>query len=169
MNTPRNTPKQYSRLIEPEPFFAYWQLYRDGKHVAGFRTSQELYSYLHNQHSQSVDWLCKHEGYEIRQNTPPEHTVRYAAQHQEACINPRPGFERALVRMLRGWLEYAEVYEGRYESRIGDDGILGPEWEAIGEALRGLLNGEAGRLDCGTIDSIILDAMRDAGVDVDSK
>lgn len=48
---------------------------------------------------------------------------------------------------------------------IGQDGVLGPAWQEIGEAIRTLLNGEAGRLDCGTLDSILLDAMQANGLD----
>ena len=34
---------------------------------------------------------------------------------------------------------------------------------------RTLLNGECGRLDCGTVDGILLDAMKGAGIDTEVK
>jgi hypothetical protein len=69
-------------------------------------------------------------------------------RHDSAVAYPR-GFEAALVSMLTGWRNYAQRHYERYDMPIGDDGVLGPEWRAIGEALLGLLNGDCGRLDCG--------------------
>lgn len=57
--------------------------------------------------------------------------------------------------MLTGWHHYAGVHQHQYESPIGDDGVLGPMWQAIGQALLGLLNGDLGRLDAGTLDAFI--------------
>jgi len=69
--------------------------------------------------------------------------------------------ENAYLRMLQGWEGYATVHKSEFESSIGDDNVLGPAWEAIGDSLRELLNGEVGpRLDCGTLDSFILNTMR---------
>jgi hypothetical protein len=81
----------------------------------------------------------------------------------------RNNFETAMVEMLKGWSKYAEDHKVRYESPIGDDGVLGAYWESMGDALRGLLNGETGRLDCGTLDGFILNTMRDNGVNVENK
>ncbi len=75
-------------------------------------------------------------------------------------------FESAIVGMLNGWADYAEVHERRFESKISDDYVLGPEWEQIGKGIRGLLNGETdSRLDCGTLDAFILNTLQDHGVD----
>jgi hypothetical protein len=93
----------------------------------------------------------------------------WAVRHVMALMTHVPGFERAMVRMVRGWLEYAETHERTYDAPVGDDGVLGKEWEAIGDALRGLLNGDCKRLDCGTVDGILLDAMKDAGIDTEAK
>lgn len=69
-------------------------------------------------------------------------------------------FEAAIVYGLESWRRYAQDHQKRYESLIGDDGILGPHWQAIGLGLRGLLNGDCGpRLDCGTLDKFILDTL----------
>lgn len=143
-----NTPKQYTALVERK--VGFWPLCP----TTGKRTKSGQ--------------ICTECGKEHPQLVPPE--LRHVrVNHSEAMRNPLPGVERALVRMLRGWLEYAEVTERDYESRIGDDGVLGAEWEAIGDALRGLLSGPSCRIDCGTVDGIILDAMRDAGINVDHK
>jgi len=62
-----------------------------------------------------------------------------------------------MSRMLRGWIQYAEEHQKQYESTIGEDGVLGPAWAQIGDGIRQLLNGDLGRLDAGTLDSIIND------------
>ena len=76
-------------------------------------------------------------------------------------------FESALVRMLEAWARYADDHRARYESPIGDDGVLSQYWRDIGLGLRGLLNGELGRLDGGTLDGFILDTMRAEGVETE--
>jgi hypothetical protein len=75
--------------------------------------------------------------------------------------------ETGVVRMLVGWQEYARDHKTRFESAIGEDYILGVAWQEIGEALRTLLNGETGRLDCGTVDGFILDTMTENGIDTE--
>jgi hypothetical protein len=77
--------------------------------------------------------------------------------------------EDPLVRMLQGWANYAMRHGTNYDSSIGDDGVLGPEWEAIGNGLLGLLNGNLGRLDAGTLDAFIRDTMSANGIDVSNK
>lgn len=78
-------------------------------------------------------------------------------------------FERAIVSMLDGWLQYADAHLYSYGTHIGDDGLLGREWEEIGDSLRRLLNGQCGRLICGALDSIILEAMKESGINVSGK
>ena len=78
-----------------------------------------------------------------------------------------PTQERAMVLMLRGWLEYAQAHTKNFDSNIGDDHVLGDEWFKIGEALRRLLNGELGRLDAGTLDTIIADNLAEQGFDTE--
>jgi hypothetical protein len=93
-----------------------------------------------------------------------------AALRVPATTGIRKPFETALVEMLKGWQKYALDHKERYDrGTIGEDGILGPEWEAIGDALRGLLNGETGRLDCGTLDGFILDTMKENGIETENK
>lgn len=110
----------------------------------------------------------------ILADTTMPNTGGWQDRHDAAIRHPhlsvaRKDFETAIVEMLKGWAKYAEDHKARYEAPIGDDGVLGAYWESMGDALRGLLNGETGRLDCGTLDGFILDTMRFHGVDVDNK
>jgi hypothetical protein len=73
-----------------------------------------------------------------------------------------------LVGLLRAWLDYAQQYQAEHGSNIGYDYVLGPEWATIGVAIRGLLNGTSGRLDCGTLDSILYDNLKEQGFDPDT-
>ena len=79
----------------------------------------------------------------------------WQGRHMSAVLNPKLHFEAAIVGMVKVWLVYADGHRARYESGIGEDYVLGPEWESIGRSLIGLLNGETGRLDCGTLDGCI--------------
>ena len=72
-------------------------------------------------------------------------------------------------KMYDAWHRLAENHRDRYKSVIGDDGVLGPAWEQIGDSLRTLLNGDCGGLDCGTVDGLILDTMTRHGVDTSEK
>jgi len=90
-------------------------------------------------------------------------------ERHRAAITFLSGHERPMVSMLRGWYDYAIQHRVRYESPIGNDGVLGPEWEAIGDALRALLNGDCGRLDSGTVDAFLLNTMHDNGIDTEDK
>lgn len=89
-------------------------------------------------------------------------------RHHKALVFPAD-YEVALVGMFKAWYQYAVLHELRFESLIGDDYVLGPAWEAIGDSLRTLLNGESGRLDCGTLDGFVLNTMRDFGVKTEDK
>ena len=83
----------------------------------------------------------------------------YKERHYLARISPSSGFELAFIKMLDGWILYAEEHAMQYKSSIGEDHFLGPEWKAIGESLRTLLNGSVGEsLHCGLLDREIVDA-----------
>lgn len=60
---------------------------------------------------------------------------------------------KALRAMLEGWAAYAKNYHDQYESSVGDDGVLGGHWQAIGQSLLGLLDGSTGGWDCGSLDA----------------
>lgn len=86
-------------------------------------------------------------------------------RHDSAVANPKPD-ERPMVEMISAWAQYAIQHQRRFESTIGEDYVLGPNWQAIGEGLLGLLNGETGRLDCGTLDGFIRDTMKTNDIEV---
>jgi hypothetical protein len=83
-------------------------------------------------------------------------------RHVSAIRYPQ-GVEQGMVSLLRGWLDYADAHMARFESRIGEDYILGPAWAQIGSSVRTLLNGELGRLDGGTLDSLICESLEAEG------
>lgn len=87
-------------------------------------------------------------------------------QHAAAMTSPK-GFEVPIVTLLNGWLEYAETHRDRYGSLIGEDYVLGAAWADMGLALRAMLNGETGRLDCGTLDGMIVRAFAENGSEVE--
>jgi hypothetical protein len=92
-------------------------------------------------------------------------TSGWQDRHNAAMDNPRPGFEYAIVSMLRGWMEYAETTRHEYDSLVGNDGVIGEYWADLGKALYGLLNGSCGsRIDCGTLSSAIHNIMRVNGI-----
>lgn len=92
---------------------------------------------------------------------------QWQRRHNAALCEPIGPHELAIVGMLFGWIEYAEMHMARYESEIGHDYVLGPAWADIGQSLLTLLNGETGRLDCGTLDRVIRNFMADNGCTVE--
>jgi len=96
---------------------------------------------------------------------------RHLEAMAEPCGTLRPdkaaSHESAMVLMVRGWCEYAQSHKDQFGSEIGDDRVLGDEWMAIGQAMLGLLNGDLGRLDGGTLDAIIRDNLNEQGFDPD--
>ena len=93
-------------------------------------------------------------------------TTGWRTRHVSAIVAPVKA-ERPIVHMLKAWLEYADTHEAAYETRIGDDYVLGPQWAAIGGAMLALLNGDLGRLDGGTLDGIIRDTLSAEGFNPD--
>ncbi len=96
----------------------------------------------------------------------------WAVRHRDAFRRPttvgresRHVAGTSVAFLIRAWLLYGDAHRAVYDSRIGDDYVLGDEWATIGVALRGLLNGELGELDGGTTDSIILGALGAEGFD----
>lgn len=60
--------------------------------------------------------------------------------------------------------EYAQLRRTAWQADV-----LGDHWADIGYALLGLLNGDCGALDCGTLDSIIRDNLQEAGFNPDTQ
>lgn len=72
-------------------------------------------------------------------------------------------FEMPLKAFLRALADYADAHQARYESPIGEDYVLGEHWKQAARAFLGLLNGESGRFDCGTLDGCVRELARRAG------
>ena len=89
-------------------------------------------------------------------------------RHANAWLNPKDA-ETPIVTMIKGWLAYADHHQAAYESTIGDDYVLGDEWATIGFALRGLLNGDLGRLDGGSLDSLLCNNLTTEGWNCDTQ
>lgn len=77
---------------------------------------------------------------------------RWLYDHQQALAEPR-GLEAPIVRMREALVAYAREHETRWGSKIGDDYVIGEFWVQMSRGYLGLLNGETGRLDCGTLDA----------------
>ena len=109
----------------------------------------------------NVDNILKFKG--PTRNESGQLTVA-AHEHCRAILTPG-GFSGAIGDLLTGLALYADTYRDRYHSPVGHDGVLGPAWEQIALGIRALLNGETGGLDCGSLDSNILDLLKENGVD----
>lgn len=92
----------------------------------------------------------------------------WSRRHFQATLNPKEGAEFAIVGLIRAWLCYADSHHASYGCGIGQDGVLGECWSKIGNEIRGLLNGDLGRLDGGTLDGILCRILTEQGFDPDS-
>jgi hypothetical protein len=89
---------------------------------------------------------------------------RWVQAHEMAWTSATPNNpEAAVVRLVEALAIYADAHAARFESSMGDDGFLGPAWLDILKGTRTLLNGETGRLDCGTVDSMLVRMAQAAG------
>ncbi len=98
-------------------------------------------------------------------NADGQITVSYD-QHKKALRSPS-GVAWAIAGMLAGWAEYAKNHKERYASTIGDDYVLGPAWAEAGFAIKRLLDGETGGLDCGSLSRNIVSAIEEQGFKTD--
>jgi hypothetical protein len=101
---------------------------------------------------------------------PNEQMLGWPRRHLDAMTAPRTNYERAIVELLRGWLRYATAVSDTTDNTygIGNDSVLGPCWSQIGGGIIGLLDGETGRLDCGTLSTILLGALEREGFNPDN-
>lgn len=90
-----------------------------------------------------------------------------AESHTQAFHTPRAGFESAIVGVFNGLAEYAAAHAKAYGSDLADDGVLGEAWKDAAKAALAMLNGDCGRLDCGTLDSALRELAELAGFDAD--
>ena len=84
-------------------------------------------------------------------------------RHALAKAAPRPGYEKALVRLIDGAREYVKAYRREWESGLSDDGVHGVAVADILDGIYGLLSGELGRLDGGRLWSELEAIAKDAG------
>ena len=75
----------------------------------------------------------------------------WATRHNKAVSHPTKA-ERAILYACYALERMADAHAERYASVIAEDGALGDCWLKILHGVRGMLNGETGRLDCGTVD-----------------
>lgn len=95
-------------------------------------------------------------------------TSGWKARHLAAVRGRDQARGGAVAMGIDAWACYASEHRRRYEAPISEDGFLGPLWAEWGKALRGLLNGDMGNFDCGTLDSIIYDNAREQGFSPDT-
>lgn len=94
-------------------------------------------------------------------------TPAYLREHEDALRNPAPGFERGIVGLWKSLAELAQAHFDTCGTYISEDGYLGDEWAQILSSAHSLLNGETGRLDCGTLSKQIED-LRTSGGSIDA-
>lgn len=83
-------------------------------------------------------------------------------RHNVALDQPQ-GPEVAIVTLLLGLETYIVSHKARYDSDVWDDGVLAYGVVDIVKGIRTLLNGETGRLDCGTIDGRMCELLKLCG------
>jgi hypothetical protein len=96
----------------------------------------------------------------------PEGNEPWATRHNMALNSPR-NMEYPIVKLLDALDSYILFHREKYDSDIFEDGVLGKGVVQIVTGIRTLLNGECGRLDCGTIDGHLHDLLDIAGPDLD--
>lgn len=69
----------------------------------------------------------------------------------------------AVSLMIDAWVMYGRAHHALYAVHISADGVLGPHWEDIGKALRGLLDAELGANDAIDLNKRIGDAFERCG------
>jgi hypothetical protein len=94
----------------------------------------------------------------------PETTIanNWAARHNKAVSHPTKT-EKGIVGACYALEAMADAHAERYATVIAEDGVLGDCWLKILHGVRGMLNGETGRLDCGTIDGWLVRLALDHG------
>lgn len=100
-------------------------------------------------------------------NDKGEETVAHSEHMGALSLYKTTDHGKALRRMLEGWEDYARAYRKRYECSIGDDGVIGDYWREVGLAIKKLLDGETGGLDCGSIAANITNMIEAEGLKTD--
>lgn len=100
-------------------------------------------------------------------NADGQETVNYREHFNATHRGKANGFGMALIKMLLGWEQYAATHHKRYEGPIGSDGVMGKYWAEAGLAMKRLLDGDTGGLDCGSIAHNITSAIEAQGFKTD--
>lgn len=88
----------------------------------------------------------------------------WGMDHYKACKYPANGFEK-IYEVIIGLAEWADAYYEKFETPIGHDYVLGVYFREAVIGAHKLLDGDHGRLDAGTISSMVHDLLIHAGYD----
>ena len=72
--------------------------------------------------------------------------------------------EAGVALMIKGWCMFADAV---FPDGAVNDNFGGEPWAEIGKSIRTLLNFEMGALDCGTIDTLICEVLKNGGFNLD--
>lgn len=90
----------------------------------------------------------------------------WAKLHWERWVMGGNKWASTLRKLIEGLALYADGYSEVYRTPIGEDAVMGKAWRDAVLAIRGMLDGECGGLDCGTLDTMLLDMIRREGMEV---
>lgn len=94
---------------------------------------------------------------------PGDGPTAWKRRHLNAVLIPSERFEAPLLGLIKSLADYAQAHVNQYGTPVGNDGVLGEGWESALRGFRALLNGDAGRLDCGTLDRAACELYAAAG------
>jgi hypothetical protein len=75
----------------------------------------------------------------------------WGRRHANEWCEPKSKHARAVKQMLVALADYADANKEQFDSDIGTDGVLGEAWRNGVLAVRALLDGHNGALDCGVL------------------
>jgi len=76
-------------------------------------------------------------------------------------------FASITLQQLFGWAAYARAHKSKHRVAISKCSVLGPAWRNIGLELRKFVEHEdISNLDHGTLDTFIMDTLKENGFDV---
>jgi len=87
-------------------------------------------------------------------------------EHCYAFVTPRADGEKAIVSLIRSLAHMCDA-SAQLGINIADDDYFGDSFEALISVARGYLNFDCGRLDCGSLDRLILQIATLGGYNVD--
>jgi hypothetical protein len=96
----------------------------------------------------------------------PQDPHDWRARHRAAEQRPTQG-EKAILQLIDALNYYQEAHRDIHGSQLADDAVLGEYWIKMVRSAEGLLNGDLGRLDGGTLDRMLRAIAVDAGFSED--